>query len=158
MSSRNLLRLSTSLAMSISAAFLSFVFINKKTEVWLNSLQVPSYLPNKYSFILISVLLILGSGWALYLAWKNNQANKGPLKIIITYFLPLAFTVFWSFIFFYLQNLHLAFLTLVLLLIFLLTMAIKFYSLNKITVYLLSPYIVWVIFIAYFNYRLWLLN
>lgn len=158
MSSRKFLRLSTSLALSLSVAFLSFIFINANVETWLDSIAKPNLFPGNYIFVLISVILIISSGVALYLAWLKKPINESPLKLLLIFIAPLILHIFWSFIFFYLKNIHLAFLGIILMVIVLFAMLIKFYLRDERTIYLLGPYLAWVIFIAYLNYRLWVLN
>lgn len=158
MLARNLLRLITSLALGVSGAFLGALSVNAQAKVWFNSLIKPNYFPSNYFFIIISVILIIVSSLALYLAWKKGKGDKHIISLLFTFSLPLSFYIFWSFIFFYLQDIRLAFLALILMMIFLLAMMLRFYLLDRRTIYLLLPYLAWIVYIAYLNYALMILN
>lgn len=158
MSSKNFLRLSTSLALSISGVFLVNIFIDDRANIWFDSLIKPNSFSQKYLFVLVSALLAISVGLALYLAWKNIAGSDRQMKILVIFLLPLVFNIFWSFIFFQLQNIYLAFLSLILVIIFTLAMIVKFYAIERKTVYFLAPYLLWILFISFLNYKLWLLN
>ncbi len=74
--------------------------------------------------------------------------NKELLKI---YYLNLAVNLLWPIIFFSLGLKTLAFFWILLLIVIVGIMIYKFYKENRLSAYLLIPYIVWLVFAAFLN-------
>jgi tryptophan-rich sensory protein len=70
----------------------------------------------------------------------------------------LFFNATWSPIFFGLQNPGLAFVNIIIIWLFIIVLIIKFWKINKISSYLLIPYLAWVSFASVLNYFIWILN
>lgn len=66
--------------------------------------------------------------------------------------------IFWSFLFFYLQMPGLALIEIVVLLLNIAFLIFVCYKVDKISAFLLIPYILWVSFATYLNFSIWVLN
>lgn len=96
--------------------------------------------------------LLMGVSYYLYKKEKNNT------KISILYYLQLFFNLSWT-IFFFIFKWRLFSIFWILLLIFLVfKLILNFKKEKKISAYLLIPYFLWLIFAAYLNIGIYLLN
>ena len=115
------------------------------------SLVQPKFSPPAYLFpIAWSVLYLLMSIAAIL-----TKENDNCLKL---YYSQLFLNILWTPIFFLFNNYLLALIDLLVLLGTVLYMTYLFYKENKRTVYLLFPYIMWLMFALYLNYFVYLYN
>lgn len=111
----------------------------------------PKFSPPSYLFpVAWSILYILMSIAAIFVK-ENNKCLK-------TYYFQLFLNIIWTPIFFLFNNYLLALIDLFLLLGSVLYMTYLFYKENKKTIYLLIPYILWLLFALYLNYFVYLYN
>ena len=75
-----------------------------------------------------------------------------------SYVIQLVFNFFWSIIFFNFGDYLFAFVWLLALLIFVIIMVIRFYSVDRLAGLLQIPYILWLLFAGYLNFMVYLLN
>ncbi|MFH1565505.1 MAG: TspO/MBR family protein [bacterium] len=123
---------------------------------WYMDLIKPSFSPPNWIFGPVWITLYLMMGLSAYLVW--NSKNKKAVLAFNLFLIHLFFNTVWSIIFFGMQNPGLAFLDIIILLIFIIVLIIKFYNINKIASYLLIPYFLWVSFASALNYFIWVLN
>jgi len=91
------------------------------------------------------------------LVW--NQKNQSKTKTALTFFaIQLVLNSLWSIIFFGLHLPLIAFLEILILLLFIILTIIKFLPLSKISAYLLIPYLFWVSFASLLNFYIVKLN
>lgn len=155
---KNFFLLVVSLGVSLLAGFLGSLFTVTQSGSWYDLLIKPSFNPPNYLFGPVWTILFILIALAVFLILKKNLKDKQIKNALVIFGAQLLFNILWSFFFFYLQNPRLAFLEIIALLIIIITMMIKFYEIDKRTVYLLTPYLLWVSFVAVLNYYLWLLN
>ncbi len=155
---KNFFLLVVSLGVSLLAGFLGSLFTVTQSGSWYDLLIKPSFNPPNYLFGPVWTILFILIALAVFLVLKKNLKDKQIKNALVIFAAQLVFNILWSFFFFYLQNPRLAFLGIIALLIIIITMMIKFYEIDKRTVYLLAPYLLWVSFAAVLNYYLWLLN
>lgn len=116
-----------------------------------NELVQPKIAPPSYLFpIAWTILYILMSIAAIFV--KDND------KCLRIYYLQLILNIIWTPIFFLLGNYILALIDLILLLLLVTYMTYIFYKENNKTIYLLIPYILWLIFAGYLNLFIYLYN
>ena len=87
-----------------------------------------------------------------------NSNNKYKNNALLVYFLGLFFNFIWSLIFFNLKGYLLAYIDLILIIIFTIRTILLFNKINKLSAYLLLPYFFWLIFAMYLNLGVYLLN
>ena len=106
-------------------------------EPWYSTLKKSSFNPPDWVFAPVWTTLYLFMTIAIWSAWHKKSHN---LNLIYIYFIHLFFNTTWSIIFF------------VILLIKL------YYSINKISAYLMLPYLSWLCFAFVLNYSIFTLN
>lgn len=115
------------------------------------TLVQPKFAPPSYIFpIAWSILYILMSIAAILV--KNSD------KCLKVYYLQLFLNIIWTPIFFLLNNYLLALFELVILFFTVIYMVYIFYKENTNTIYLLTPYILWLLFAFYLNLFVYLYN
>lgn len=137
----------------VIGSLFSFI-IMKNTDIY-KSLQKPINVPSIVFPIVWSILYLLMS-IALYIVTNTNNINKD--KAIKIYAAQLIVNSIWTLIFFGFKLYLFAFIWLLLLLVFIIIMIYIFYKIKKVTLYLLLPYLIWVIFAGYLNFEIYLLN
>ncbi|MBU4360264.1 tryptophan-rich sensory protein [Candidatus Parcubacteria bacterium] len=151
----NYKRLIISLALPQLAGFIGSLFTTPAIPIWYASLIKPSFSPPNWIFGPMWILLYILMGISIYLIWNNIEKNK---NIFWLFWIHLFFNATWSIIFFGLQNPGLAFVNILIILLFIIILIIKFYKINKYASYLLIPYLLWVSFASALNYFIWYLN
>jgi len=124
---------------------------------WYNTLNKPALTPPAEIFppvwavlyILIFISLIL---------FLTTPSLKNKLLGIFLFTTQMILNLIWSPIFFYFQDIKLAFVIIILMMVFLLFTIISFYKISRMSAYLLVPYFVWICFAAYLNYGFMNLN
>ena len=155
---KNFFLLFLSLSVGLLTGFLGSLFTVTNSGGWYDLLSKPTFTPPNYLFGLVWSVLFIFISLALFLILKKDLKDKQIKNALIIFGIQLIFNILWSFFFFYLRNPRLAFLEIIALLIITITMIIKFYEIDKRTLYLLTPYLLWVSFAALLNYYLWILN
>ena len=148
-------RLFISIFISLGIGILSAVLTSSSMDIY-KYLNKPSLAPPSIIFPIVWTLLYILMGISAYLIYKSNDKNKKEALIIYGIQLILNFT--WTIIFFLLKFRLLAFINIILLLIFIIIMIIKFYKINNKASLLQIPYLFWVLFATYLNYGFYILN
>jgi len=140
-----------------AAGWVGSIFTAATVSNWYLTLNKPSFNPPGWVFGPVWTTLFLLMGIALYLIWgkKNFKADS---YAILFFTIQYLLNIFWSFLFFYLQNPLAAFIEIIILWIFILLTIIYFYKISKPAGWLLIPYLLWVSFAAFLNYNLVILN
>ena len=94
----------------------------------------------------------------LYILLGISYFIVNDKKVDETYLKGLLVNLLWPIIFFVFKLYFVSFLWLLLLLLFVITLYIEFYKINKIGALLQWPYIIWVIFALYLNFGIFVLN
>ncbi|MFC1728524.1 TspO/MBR family protein [Nanoarchaeota archaeon] len=147
-------KLIISIILPFLASAIGSLFTASSVSTWYVELNKPVFNPPSWVFGPVWTILYLLMGISLYLVWTNRY-NK-PAFIIFG--VQLFLNMLWSILFFGLQNPLFAFIEIILLWIAILTTIIYFYKINKVSAYLLVPYILWVSFAAILNFALFILN
>ncbi|MEM2121650.1 MAG: TspO/MBR family protein [Candidatus Woesearchaeota archaeon] len=136
------------------------MFTSKSVNTWYPTLNKPFFNPPNYLFAPVWTTLFLLIGISFYFVWKKDFGKKRKTKFLCLsiYFTQLFFNFLWSFLFFGLKNPLLAFVDIIFLWFLILTNIIVFYKINKISGYLLIPYLLWVSFATILNYYIIILN
>lgn len=105
-------------------------------------LQKPAFAPPAWVFGPVWGALYLLSGLAFWRVWRRDgEKAKGALSAFL---LQLAFQVLWSVLFFALGLHFAAFVCLLLLLLYLLLAAVRFFRADRAAGFLLLPLLLWV--------------
>ena len=111
----------------------------------------PMFAPQSYLFpVAWTILYILMSIAAIFV--KDND------KCLKIYYIQLLLNIIWTPIFFSFSNYLLALIDLIFLLLLVIYMTYLFYKENNKTIYLLIPYVLWLLFAGYLNLFIYLYN
>lgn len=127
------------------------------TNSYTDTIVQPPLSPPAIAFPIVWGILfaLMGIGAArVYLAPASGARFRG----LLLFFLQLLFNFFWSIIFFNFQAFGFAFIWLVILWILILLMILSFRKVDRLAAWLQIPYLLWVIYAAYLNLGVWLLN
>ena len=124
-------------------------------EPWYSTIIKPSFNPPDWVFAPIWMSLYLLIGYASWLMWSSRNNTQ---KILNIYFIHLIFNASWTITFFAFHQI-LASLIIVGLIIFFVVWVIRlYYPINKISAYLMLPYLSWLCFAFVLNYSIFTLN
>lgn len=136
------------------AGVLGSVFTAPAINSWYVSLAKPSFNPPNWVFGPVWTALFLLMGIALFLVW-NSKSHGQSLRVFV---LQLILNVFWTVIFFGLENPFLALIEIGLLWLSIIWTVMEFQKVSKTAAYLLLPYLFWVSFAAVLNFSIVLFN
>lgn len=123
------------------------------------SLEKPFFAPPSIVFPIAWTIIYVLMGIASYKVYIKKYQNIDVSSAIFVYEIQLLLNILWSFIFFSFRLYGLAFIELVILFIFVILTAIRFYQKSGIkTALLLTPYILWLIYAGVLNFYIWMLN
>ena len=127
---------------------------NTFKEPWYSELNLASFNPPSWIFAPVWTTLYIFMSVAVWNIW-NRFKSKKILKI---YFIHLFFNASWSVVFFGFHQIFLAFIILILILIFIIYLMILYYKLNKLSFYLMVPYLLWSSYALVLNFFIIILN
>lgn len=136
--------------------FLSNILTSNYRDFY-KTLIKPPLAPPGYLFGIVWTILFILIGISYFLL-KLKTEGIDISNIDFWYYLQLIINFFWSIFFFKNQALTFSFIWLLFLLIIVVITFLKFYKTNKISSYLLIPYILWIIFAGYLNLSIAILN
>ena len=122
------------------------------------SLEQPSFAPPDWLFSVVWPVLYFLLGFALYRVWMYGSQGKDVKSAIFYFGAQLIFNFLWSIFYFRLGLRGIAFIDILLLIIFVLITTVSFFKIDKLAGYLMIPYLIWIIFAAFLNYSIWQLN
>ena len=117
----------------------------------------PSLAPPGYLFGIVWTILFILIGISYFLL-KLKTEDIEISEIDFWYYLQLIINFFWSIFFFKSEALTFSFIWIVFLFISVVITFLKFYKVNKLSAYLLIPYILWIVFAGYLNLSIAILN
>ena len=119
------------------------------------TLERPLFSPPSSIFPIVWTILYILMGISYGILKSNGLVNQ---EINLIYYSQLVVNLLWPILFFVLEWRLLAFLWIILLIVLVINMIIKFYNKNKLSGLLQIPYLIWLIFAAYLNLGVYLLN
>lgn len=117
----------------------------------------PAFAPPEWLFPIVWTILYILMGISAGLVWRDSRGNVRAGAISL-WGLQLLVNFFWPIFFFVFQYRLLALIWEILLIILVLAMIIRFRKISKTAAYLQIPYLLWLLFAAYLNYCIYLLN
>lgn len=152
------LKLIIALLLPLLAGAIGSAFTFTGVESWYQTISKPSFNPPNWIFGPVWTTLYILMGVSLYLIWNKGLKDKFIKNSFILFLIHLVLNSLWSIVFFGLENPGLALVVIIILWLMILVLIIRFYKINKISSYLLIPYILWVSFASILNYSIWQLN
>ena len=123
-------------------------------EPWYSEIILPSFNPPSWVFAPIWTTLYLMMSIAIWKIWINSFDTK-TLKL---YFIHLFFNGTWSIVFFGFHQIGLALINLVIILIFIILLMRNYLGRDKISFYLMIPYLLWSSYALILNSSIFLYN
>ena len=124
-------------------------------EPWYSSINKPSFNPPDWVFAPVWAALYVFMAIAVWLIWTNSKKTK---KIFYIYFIHLFINATWSVIFFGFHEIFLALINIVLIIFFIIWLIKLYLPINKMSAYLMIPYLAWCSYAFILNLNLYLLN
>lgn len=118
----------------------------------------PPASPPAIVFPIAWTLLYLMMGLASYYIYNSTLDNKLRSFLLILYVVQLAMNFMWSIVFFNWHMYLFAYIWLIVMLLLVIVLAFKAFTLSKTATLLLIPYILWLTFASYLNLGAFLLN
>ena len=138
-----------------SASFIGGLATINFKEPWYSELIKSNFNPPDWIFAPVWTTLYLMMTLAVWLFWhsKNREMNT-----IYIYFIHIVFNTTWSVVFFGFHNIFLALVNLIILIFLIVILILRFRRVNKVSSYLMIPYLLWSSFALFLNYSLLVLN
>jgi len=133
----------------------AFVGIVTSSSINYNTLEQPPLSPPAILFPIVWTILYTLMGVSYGILESNSLVDS---KINFIYYLQLFVNALWSFFFFVFEWRLFSFFWILLLIALVVIMIVEFYKKNKVAGLLQIPYLIWLIFAAYLNFGVYLLN
>ena len=123
-------------------------------EPWYSEIILPSFNPPSWVFAPVWTTLYIIMSIAIWKIWINSF-NSNILKL---YFIHLFFNATWSIVFFGFHQIGLALINLIVILIFIILLMKKYLIRDKVSFYLMTPYLIWSSYALILNSSIFILN
>ena len=143
------------LIITYSASFIGRLATISYKEPWYSELIKSNFNPPDWVFAPVWTTLYLMMTLAIWLFWHSKNRDMNTIYI---YFIHILFNTTWSVVFFALHNILLALINLVILIILIIILMLRFKRVNKISSYLMIPYLLWSCYALFLNFNLLILN
>lgn len=121
--------------------------------------EKPFFALPSIAFPIAWTILYILMGIASYKVYIKKYENIDVSSALFVYEIQLLLNILWSFIFFSFRLYGLAFIELLILLIFVILTLIRFYQKSGIkAAILLIPYLLWITYAGVLNFFIWMLN
>jgi tryptophan-rich sensory protein len=135
------------------------VFTAQGLGVWYESLQQPAIAPAGSVIGAVWTVLFVIIGSAVWLVWRQARESPRAVRVAALVFaVHFLFNLGWSATFFAMQEIGWALVVIGALWVAILATMWAIDRVDRRAALLLVPYLLWVTFAAYLNYRFWVLN
>ena len=123
-------------------------------EPWYSEIILPSFNPPSWVFGPVWTTLYVMMSIAIWRVWINSF----DFKILKLYFIHLFFNATWSVTFFGFHQIGLALINLIIILSFIIMLMKIYLTKNKVSFYLMTPYLLWSSYALILNISIFILN
>ena len=123
-------------------------------EPWYSELILPNFNPPSWVFPPVWSSLYLMMSLAIWKIWINYFDNK----ILKIYFVHIIFNSTWTVVFFGFHQIGYALINLLIILFFIVVLMKKYFEKDKISFYLMIPYLIWSCYALVLNSAILVLN
>ncbi|MBM6500245.1 MAG: tryptophan-rich sensory protein [Flavobacterium sp.] len=156
---QKILRIATVILTCLAVGYISSIVTRENIPTWYADLNKPFFNPPNWIFAPVWTLLYVMMGFAAGRVWnKIDTDEKNVKKAFLFFIIQLALNALWSYLFFGLRNPMLASFEIILLWLMIYETYLQFKKLDKISGYLLLPYLAWVSFATVLTFSIWYLN
>lgn len=135
----------------IAAGAIGSLFTNAATSDWYQSIK-PAITPPNYVFPIVWTALYALIALSIYLSWTNAKGKSEKMLLLRGFTANLILNALWSILFFGMKNPMLALADLILLWVSIIFLIKTCWKINKLSAWLLLPYVLWVTFAGLLNY------
>jgi len=139
---------------TFSASFIGGITTFKFKEPWYSTLVKPSFNPPDWVFGPVWTILYILMAIAIWNVWIKSK----NINVVYLYFIHLFFNTTWSVVFFGFNQIELALINLIVLILFIVILFLKYKVISKLSAYLMIPYFLWCCFAFLLNLNLMILN
>ena len=139
---------------TFSASFIGGITTFKFKEPWYSTLVKPSFNPPDWVFGPVWTILYILMAIAIWNVWIKSK----NINLVYLYFIHLFFNTTWSVVFFGFNQIELALINLIVLILFIVILFRKYKVVSKLSAYLMIPYFLWCCFAFLLNLNLMVLN
>jgi len=155
----NYLKIVYFVALCLAIGFFSGKITQTGVQFWYPDLKKPFFNPPSWVFAPVWTLLYIAMGVAAGLVWQQlDKKSELVKKALFMFVIQLALNALWSYLFFGLQNILLAFIEIILLLLVIYETYFLFKQIHKKAGYLMLPYLFWVGFATILTGSIYWLN
>ena len=123
-------------------------------EPWYSEIILPSFNPPSWVFAPVWTTLYIMMSIAIWKIWINSFDPK----ILKLYFIHLFFNGSWSVVFFGFHQIGLALINLIIIIIFIILLMKRYFIKDKVSFYLMTPYLLWSSYALILNSSIFLIN
>ena len=123
-------------------------------EPWYSEIILPTFNPPSWVFAPVWTILYILMVIAIWKVWTLSLNSK----ILKIYFLHIFFNSCWSVTFFGFHQIGLALINLIIIIAFIVFLMKVYLKINRISYYLMAPYLLWSIYALILNSSIFLLN
>jgi len=135
------------------------VFTAQGLGTWYDSLVRPAIAPPNWVFGPVWTTLFALMGVAVWLVWQRADEQPAAVRVAMGVFaVHFAFNLGWSAAFFGMREIGLGLAVIGVLWVLIVATMWAFARVDRRAALLLVPYLLWVSFAAFLNYRFWMLN
>ncbi len=156
---QKILRIATVIMTCLAVGYISSIVTRENIPTWYALINKPFFTPPNWVFALVWTLLYIMMGFAAGRVWNKIDTDETNVKKAFLFFLiQLALNALWSYLFFGLRNPMLASFEIILLWLMIYETYVQFKKIDKVSGYLLLPYLAWVSFATILTFSIWYLN
>ena len=137
----------------IASAIGGFITSSFK-EPWYSEIILPSFNPPSKVFAPVWTILYILMSVAIWRIWMKFSDRK----VLNIYFYHLLFNATWSIVFFGLHQIELALINLIIILIFIFTLMKIYLKKDKLSFFIMIPYLLWTFYALILNTAIVILN
>jgi benzodiazapine receptor len=135
------------------------IFTAQGLAEWYGTLQRPALAPPNWVFGPVWTTIFALKGTALWLVWRQAASVPREVRIAVGVFAAqFVLNLAWSAAFFGAQNITVGLAVILGLWVLIVATILAFDRVDRRAALVLVPYLVWVSFATYLNYRFWVLN
>jgi benzodiazapine receptor len=123
-------------------------------EPWYSEIILPSFNPPSKVFAPVWTILYILMSVAIWRIWMKFSDRK----VLNIYFYHLLFNATWSVVFFGLHQIELALINLIIILIFIITLMKIYLKKDKLSFFIMIPYLLWTFYAFILNTAIVILN
>lgn len=143
----------------LAVGYLSSLITQNSITTWYPAIKKPFFNPPNWVFAPVWTILYVMMGIAAGLVWDKLEENKELVKKgLFLFTIQLLLNLLWTYLFFGLQNILLALLEIVLLLLIIYETYLVFNKIDNTAGKLFIPYIAWVVFATILTISIYFLN